>query len=149
MSQNKTAYTMANLKILIVEDECIVARDIQNMLKRLGYGESFVTFTGKEAIEKAIEIQPDLVMMDIKLNEDMDGIEAAEKIRSFFYIPIIYISASVDEKTLEQAKKTEPFYLISKPIKVSAIQTTINKAILVGPPLFGQKAALIAEIARK
>ena len=55
---------MANLKILIVEDECIVARDIQSILKRLGYGESFVSFTGKEAIEKAIEIQPELVMMD-------------------------------------------------------------------------------------
>lgn len=140
---------MANLKILIVEDECIVARDIQNMLKRLGYGESFVAFTGKEAIEKAIEIQPDLVMMDIKLNEDMDGIEVAEKIRSFFDIPIIYTSALTDEKTLERAKKTEPFYFISKPIKVSTIQTTINKAILGGPPLFGQKAALVAEFARK
>jgi len=121
---------MANLKILIVEDECIVVRDIQSILKRLGYGESFVAFTGKEAIEKAIEIQPDLIMMDIKLNEDMDGIEAAEKIRSFFDISIIYISASADEKTLGRAKKTGSFYFISKPITLSAIQTTIKKACL-------------------
>jgi len=69
-------------------------------------------------------------MMDIKLKKDMDGIEAGEKIRSFFDIPIIYISASADGKTLERAKKTEPFYFISKPIKVSAIQTTIKKACL-------------------
>jgi len=130
MSHIKTAYTMANLKILIVEDECIVARDIQSILKRLGYGESFVAFAGKEAIEKAIEIQPELVMMDIKLNKDMDGIEAAEKIRSFFDIPIIYISASADGKTLERAKKRGSFYFISKPIKVSAIQITIKKAYL-------------------
>ena len=119
---------MENLRILVVEDESIVARDIQIMLKRLGYGLSSIAFTGKDAIEKAKEVQPDLVLMDIKLKEDMDGIETAEQIRARFYIPIIYISALSDEETLKRAKKTEPFFLISKPVEESELQTIIKKA---------------------
>lgn len=65
-NKNKISYKLENIKILVFEDECIVARDIQNMLKKLGYSESFVVLTGMDAIEKAKEIKPDLVLMEIK-----------------------------------------------------------------------------------
>ena len=109
---------MISLSILIVEDESIVARDIQNILNRLGYSAYSIVSRGKDAIRKAAETQPDLIMMDIKLKDDMDGIETAEQIRLRFCIPVIYMSALSDEDSLKQARKTEPFFFISKPIKL-------------------------------
>jgi len=120
---------MTNLKILIVEDECIVARDIQNMLDKLGYGMFILAFSGKEAIKKIEETKPDLVLMDIKLKVDMDGIETAERILSRFDIPIIYISALSDEETLRQAKKTKPFYFVPKPLEETELDITIKEAL--------------------
>ena len=119
---------MANLRILIVEDERIVARDMQNVLRRLGYTVSFIASRRKEAIEITEGTQPDLILMDIKLKEDMDGIEAAKQIRTRFYIPIIYMSALSDKESLIRAEETKPFFFISKPIEERVLKATIEKA---------------------
>jgi len=119
---------MANLRILIVEDERIVARDMQNVLRRLGYTVSFIASRRKEAIEITEGTQPDLILMDIKLKEDMDGIEAAKQIRTRFYIPIIYMSALSDKESLMRAEETKPFFFISKPIEERVLKATIEKA---------------------
>lgn len=119
---------MISLNILIVEDESIVAKDIQNILNRLGYSAYSIVSRGKDAIKKAAETQPDLIMMDIKLKDDMDGIETAEQIRSRFCIPVIYMSALSDEDSLKRARKTEPFFFISKPVEESELKVTIEKA---------------------
>lgn len=84
---------MAKAKILIVEDEIIIAKDIQNTLKSLGYDAPAIAFSGEEAIKKTEEIQPDLVLMNIALKGEMDGIEAATEIRNRFTIPVVYLTA--------------------------------------------------------
>lgn len=122
---------MEDIKILIVEDESIIAMDIQNLLRRLGYAKTFVAFSGQEAIEKFIEVRPDLVLMDIKLIGDMDGIETAERIRFRYHTPIIYISALSDNETLKRAEQTEPLSFIFKPVKERELKVAIKKAISI------------------
>jgi len=119
---------MAKAQILIVEDERIVAEDIKQSLESLGYIVCAVASSGEEAIKKAEEYNPDLVLMDIVLKGEMDGIEAATKIRSHFKIPIVYLTAYADEKTLERAKLTEPFGYIIKPFDERELHTAIEIA---------------------
>ena len=97
---------MTNAQILIVEDDYIVVMDLRDRLQSLGYAIVAVASYGEEAIEKAAETRPDLVLMDIRLKGDMDGIEAAAEIRARFDIPVVYLTAYVDEATLQRAKLT-------------------------------------------
>jgi len=120
---------MHNARILIVEDEGIVALDIQQMLKGLGFAAIDSASTGEEAIEKAYDINPDLVLMDIMLGGEIDGITAAERIKECFDIPIIYITAYADETTLHRAKLTEPYGYIVKPFKEKELHITIDMAL--------------------
>jgi len=120
---------MANTRIMIVEDEWTVAEDIKISLQNLGYTISSVTSSGKEAIQKAEEDRPDLVLMDIVLQGEMDGIEAANQIRSRFNIPIVYLTAYADDKVLERAKITEPFGYIVKPFISEDLKITIEIAL--------------------
>lgn len=120
---------MEREKILVVEDERIVADDIRMSLERLGYLVCGLALSGSEAIEKVKELGPDIVMMDIVLGEEMDGIEAASKIRSSFEIPVVYLTAYGDERTLERAKVTEPFGYIIKPFEERELQSTIEIAL--------------------
>ncbi|MCL1464116.1 GGDEF domain-containing response regulator [Argonema galeatum] len=115
--------------ILVVEDESIVAIDLQNILENLGYKVAAIANTGIEAIQKADEIKPCLVLMDIRLKGEIDGIEAAEQILSRFDIPVIYLTAYADEETLERAKKTSPFGYIIKPFEERELNITIEIAI--------------------
>lgn len=108
---------MASAKILVVEDEGIVVLHVKKTLERLGYEVTGIATTGEDAIVRAMEDRPDLVLMDIMLRGAVDGIDAAEKIRALFGIPIIYLTAHADEMTLERAKVTEPFGYIVKPFK--------------------------------
>ncbi|MBC7096130.1 MAG: response regulator, partial [Methanobacteriales archaeon] len=103
--------------VMIVEDENIVAMDIKQRLEMLGYKVTATVATGEEAIELAEKTRPDVILMDIVLKGEVDGIEAAEEIRRRFKIPIIYITAYSDKKTLERAKVTEPFGYIIKPFE--------------------------------
>ena len=120
---------MTEIKILIVEDERIVAMSIKDMLNNLGYGVSGIVSSGIEAINKTGETQPDLVLMDIKLGGGMDGIEAAQRIRTRFNIPVVFITAYADETTLKRAKLTEPFGYIIKPFEERVLHTAIEVAL--------------------
>lgn len=120
---------MSKIKILVVEDERIVAKDIQNTLKNLGYEVPAIASTAEEAIKKSGEIMPDVVIMDIVLKGDVDGIEAASAIRSLYKIPIIYLTAYEDEETLDRAKITEPLGYILKPFEERNLHTTLEMAI--------------------
>lgn len=120
---------MKKSRILVVEDESIVARNIQNRLTKLGYDVCGVTSTGEEAINLAKELQPDLILMDIVLRGGIDGIDAAKLIRSQFDIPIIYLTAHADLGTIKRATYTEPFGYILKPFKIKEIQSAIEIAL--------------------
>ncbi len=117
---------MMNANILVVEDESIVAEDIQNKLKKFGYTVLASVSSGEEALQKAADNHPDLVLMDIKIKGNMDGVEVAKEIYARFDIPVVYLTAYVDENTLERAKITEPFGYIIKPFKESDLRTTIE-----------------------
>ncbi|MEA1963613.1 MAG: response regulator [Candidatus Aerophobetes bacterium] len=118
-----------NAHILVVEDEDIIARDIQNRLRGLGYAVCGPVSSGEEAIKKVEEAHPDLVLMDIVLKGKMDGIEAAEQIRNGFNIPVVYLTAYADESILQRAKITEPFGYILKPFGEKELHTTVEIAL--------------------
>lgn len=116
-------------KILIVEDEVITAMDIKNMLKNYGFDVVGMASTGEDAIKKAKEFQPNLTLMDISLKGDMDGIEAAEEIKSLYDIPIVYMSAFTDSNTFERIKFTNPYGFVNKPVSSDLLFISIEAAI--------------------
>ena len=120
---------MKKAKILIVEDEKIVAKDIQYSLENLGYTIPAIVSSGEAAIEKMSKTCPDLVLMDIKLKGDMDGVEASEQIQVRFDIPIVYLTAYSDEKLLKRARITEPFGYVIKPFKERELLSMIEMAL--------------------
>ncbi|WP_370572398.1 response regulator [Methanomethylovorans sp.] len=120
---------MTDAKILVVEDENIVALEIKKRLQKLGYIVPGVASTGEDAISKVEGILPDLVLMDIMLKGEIDGIHAAGEIRKRFNIPVIYLTAYSDEETLQRAKFTEPYGYILKPFEEDDLRTTIEIAL--------------------
>lgn len=120
---------MTNAKIMIVEDEWIAAEDTRYRLEDLGYTVSSMASTGKEAIQKAEEDKPDLVVTDIVLEGEMDGIEVAKQIYSRFDIPFVYLTAYADDKILERIKITEPFGYIVKPFTNEDLKIAIELAL--------------------
>lgn len=116
-------------RLLIVEDEGIVALNIQRRLEGLGYNVVANVASGEEAITAAEETCPNLVLMDIKLEGNVDGIEAAAQIRRRFQIPIVYLTAYTNEETLNRAKLTEPYGYILKPFEARDLATTIEVAL--------------------
>lgn len=120
---------MSEARIMVVEDERIVAEDIKESLQSMGYTVASVARSGKMAIKMVEENRPDLVLMDIVLKEKMDGIEAAKQIRSRFNIPVVYLTAYSDEKILERAKTTEPFGYVIKPFREKELQVNIEMAL--------------------
>ena len=117
---------MSRTNILVVEDESLVAKDIQNRLKKFGYAVPAIVSSGEDAIKKVAETSWDLVLMDIQLKGEIDGVKAAEEIHNNFNVPVIYLTANADESTLERAKVTEPFGYILKPFKEKELKTTIE-----------------------
>ena len=116
-------------RILVVEDEFILSQGIQRILIDLGFEIADAAFDGYEAIEKAKNCHPDLILMDIELNSQLDGIETAEIITRLIDIPVIYLTAYSDEKTLSRAKLTRPFGYINKPFNENDLRTAIEVAI--------------------
>jgi len=117
-------------KILIVEDESIVAMDIQQSLTKLGYEVMGVASTGKKALEYlSKKSKPDLILMDIMIKGDMTGIDIAEHVNTQDKIPVIFLTAYADNKTLEKAKLTEPYGYIIKPFKEIDLKTNIEMAL--------------------
>lgn len=120
---------MSKARILIVEDDGITAKDLEKWLTGLGYNVSAVVSSGADAIKKAKEINLDLVLMDIILGGDIDGIEAAKQIHVYRNIPVIYLSAFSDEVTLQRANITEPFGYVLKPFDEKELHMTIEMAL--------------------
>ena len=120
---------MSNERIMIVEDESIVAMGMKYKLEDLGYRVVGIEATGEAAVETALKTEPDLILMDIVLKGDMDGIEAAQKIHNRLDTPIIYITAYSDEEVLRRARITEPYGYILKPFKKSEVNANIQMAI--------------------
>ena len=120
---------MKKAKVLVVEDQNIVALNIRNKLKNLGYTVPGTASTGEEAIRKAELTNADLVLMDIMLKGEMDGIDAAREIKKRLKIPVLYLTAYTDDETLERAKMTEPEGYISKPFKEEDLHSNIEMAL--------------------
>jgi two-component system, cell cycle sensor histidine kinase and response regulator CckA len=120
---------MGRPQIMVVEDESIVAEDMKAMLEGFGYTVPTVAFSGEEAVKKAFDTPPDLVLMDIVLKGQMSGVEAVERIRSRCNIPVVYVTAYADEKTVRRAKATEPYGYILKPFDARELQTAIEIAL--------------------
>jgi DNA-binding LytR/AlgR family response regulator len=120
---------MSNIiNILVVEDESIVSKDIQNSLKKIGYNVVGSCNNAQEAIDVARELHPDVVLMDIMLKGNLTGIDAAEQIK-LLNIPVIFLTAYADEVTLAKAKVTEPYGYILKPFKEKDLNISIEMAI--------------------
>jgi CheY-like chemotaxis protein len=124
---------MRRWRVLIVEDEGIVAMDLENQLVSLGYEVPAIAASGEEAIRRAAELGPDLVLMDIKLRGDMDGLEAAEQIRARADVPVIYLTAFSDWGTLQRAKASAPFAYLLKPIEPTHLRSVVEIALYRDP----------------
>ena len=120
---------MPKARILIVEDEGIIAQDIRASLQELGYEVCATVATGEDAVRKAETERPDLALVDVVLQGGMDGIEAAHFIHSRFRVPIVYLTAYADDKMLERAKMTEPFGYLIKPFRDRELHSTIEMAL--------------------
>ena len=116
-------------QILIVEDESIVALDIRSSLTKLGYSVCGICSRGDEAVKKVHEFSPSLVLMDIRLAGEVDGITAAAEIRRTTKIPVVYLTAHADETTLARAKVTEPFGYVLKPFQPIELRVAIELAL--------------------
>ncbi len=120
---------MSDKKILIVEDEAIVAKDIAVCLKKIGYNVLGTFPKAEKALAFIEDIKPDLILMDIMLVGGMSGIEASAKIKEQFNIPVVFLTAYADEKTISKAKVTEPYGYIIKPFKEIDLRTSIEMAL--------------------
>jgi PAS domain S-box-containing protein len=132
---------MGNEKILVAEDEGLVALSLKNSLEHLGYEVPATAATGDEVISKIAEFSPDLILMDIRLKGTTDGIEVANQIRKTSKVPVVYLTAHSDERTLARAKLSEPFGYIVKPYEEKSLHTTIEMAL--------KKAAAESEVTHK
>jgi len=120
---------MANARILVVEDEILVARELQSYLQRLEYEVVGIAVRASTVMQQVTETIPDLVLMDINLQGNQDGIELAGEIRDRFQIPVVYITAYSDDRTLERAKQTNPFGYVVKPFRSSDLRVAVELAL--------------------
>ena len=116
-------------KILIVEDERIIAMEMRYKLESMGYDVSAIVSSGEEAVRKAEELHPDLVLMDIILQGEMDGVEAACQIKNRFGIPVVYVTANVSDARLEDITRSEPFGCLFKPFEDMELQAAVKMAL--------------------
>ena len=116
-------------RILIVEDERVVAMDLEGSLLSLGYDVVGTTESATEAIQLAGKLRPDLVLMDVQLDGSTDGIAAAEGIRSEWQVPVVFVTANTNEETLARAKATGPYGYLIKPFHVKELNATILVAL--------------------
>jgi CheY-like chemotaxis protein len=118
-----------NTKILIVEDENIIALDIRSMLEDLGYMVSDVVSSGEESIDRACKMRPDLILMDIKLKGSIDGVSAAKEIHKQFRIPVVYLTAYSDQATLKRINNGKPSPVINKPFDEKELRAVIDDTL--------------------
>ena len=117
------------VRILIVEDERIVARDLQQTLVELDYDVFAIASSAEQALARASETCPDIVLMDIRIRGNLDGIATAQILRDRFGVPVIYLTAHSDDATLERAKITEPHGYLIKPVKPAELRSAIEVSL--------------------
>ena len=120
---------MTQAKVLVVEDEMIVALDLQSKLERMGYSVPITCNRGEDAVEQVGELRPDIVLMDINLAGEIDGVEAALRIRDRFFVPVVFLTAFSDEATLQRAKQAHPSGYLLKPFQDKELHATLSTAI--------------------
>ena len=120
---------MVNANILVVEDEKLLAQVILAMLKGLKYNVVAVASSGDTALAMIEEYKPDLILMDIMIEGDIDGIETAEIVKQKYNIPVIFLTAYTDDLSIQRAKKTEPYGYLTKPFEVKDLKGTIEVAL--------------------
>ncbi|MBM3298499.1 MAG: response regulator, partial [Deltaproteobacteria bacterium] len=120
---------MPNPKIMVVEDEAVVAMEIEERLSNLGYEISGIFARGEQALEQVGQIKPDLILMDIKLAGEMNGIQAAKVILQRYDIPVVYLTAHSDENTLTQALGALPLGYVVKPFSEAELHATIEVSL--------------------
>jgi DNA-binding LytR/AlgR family response regulator len=120
---------MSKTRILVVEDESIVAKDIQRTLEKLGYEVPATASSAESAFQKLEEVEPDLVFLDIKLKGEQDGVHIAEHIKDRYDIPVIFLTSFVDQDTIDRAKVTEPYGYLVKPFNEGDLKTTVEMAL--------------------
>ncbi|MBC8507810.1 MAG: response regulator [Anaerolineales bacterium] len=120
---------MKSVRILIAEDEGIVALDLKYSLISMGFQVVGVASTGQDAVRQAEQFLPDLILMDIRLQGEMDGVQAASKIMAKLQIPVIYLSAMADKSTIQRAMKTMPHGFVTKPFLESELRAAIEEAL--------------------
>jgi signal transduction histidine kinase len=120
---------MENTRILVVEDEILIAREIEGCLHELGYLVVGIAANAETALQQIVATQPDLALVDIVIQGEQDGITLAEQVRDRFHIPVIYLTAYVDDQTLARAKVTRPFGYILKPFNRNTLRVTVEIAL--------------------
>src|SRR6266567_478081 len=115
--------------VLIVEDERIVAKDLQQTLAGMGYDAFAIASSAEEAVARASERCPDVVLMDIRIKGRRDGVETAEIMRQRFRVPVVYLTAHADDGTIDRAKKTEPYGYLLKPVNSAALRSGIELSL--------------------
>src|SRR5689334_12375395 len=115
--QGMTHSTNSRGRVLIVEDQGVVATDIERCLEDSGFEVTAIATSMKDAIREVIAARPDLILMDIRIKGEADGIEAADYLHRHFGIPVVYLTAHDDRDTIERAKRTEPMAFLLKPFK--------------------------------
>src|SRR4051812_48216432 len=118
-----------NCSVLIVEDERIVAKDLQQTLRDFGYDAFAIASSADEAISCATRRCPDVVVMDIRIEGERDGIETAAILHDRFGVPVVYLTAHADDKTLDRAKRTEPHGYLLKPVKAAELRSAIEVSV--------------------
>lgn len=129
MTGHDISATRPTKNILVVEDERVVARDLQRNLADLGYSVPATAATAEQALHLASENHPDLVLMDIRIKGSRDGIETASLLKKLYDVPIVYITAYADPSTIMRAKHTEPFGYLLKPVKTNELRSAVEIAL--------------------
>jgi len=120
---------MDKIQVLIVEDEAIVSMGLRYDLESFGYSVPAEISSGEEAVDLASQLRPDLVLMDIGLSGEMDGIDTATQIRAQIKVPVVYLTAYADQATVERAKLTDPYGYLFKPVDSEQLQIAVEAAI--------------------
>ncbi|MGA2478400.1 MAG: response regulator, partial [Spirochaetia bacterium] len=120
---------MEKSRIMVVEDEGVVALQIREALEGMGYEVPVVALSGEEALSKLLEVEPDLILMDIQLKGGLNGIEAARRLRLRLDVPVVYLTAFSDDETLDKAQLTEPYGYVLKPFDEKSLHAIIQMSL--------------------
>ena len=116
-------------RIMVVEDEAVISMEIQDRLTKMGHSICGTAASGEEAVSIATAKRPDLILMDVQLRGEVDGVQTAKQIRDLIEIPIIYLTAFADDRTVERAKLTQPFGYLIKPFSEKELYAAIEMAL--------------------